>query len=271
MGPPPSGATSPVVVVTVVKAVSTTALKANVSSQKVGKTVTFKATVTLDTKQQATGAMQFALDGKKVATVTVSKGAGAYVLPSSTKVGSHRVVATFVPTAPGSVTGSKSSTVAVKITKLVSQHPVLGRCSRRPSTGNSSAAIPHPKSILCTCASEGDPVMARPITLFTGQWADLPFEKVAQLAAGWGYDGLEIACWGDHLDVWRAAEEPGYIAGRLEILDRHNLKVFAISNHLKGQAVCDDPIDARHQAILPPQVWGERDCRGRPAARPPRR
>ena len=45
--------------------------------------------------------------------------------------------------------------------------------------------------------------MTRPITLFTGQWADLPFEEVAALASGWGYDGLEIACWGDHLDPWR--------------------------------------------------------------------
>ena len=43
--------------------------------------------------------------------------------------------------------------------------------------------------------------MARPITLFTGQWADLPFEEVGRLASGWGYDGLEIACWGDHLDA----------------------------------------------------------------------
>ena len=48
--------------------------------------------------------------------------------------------------------------------------------------------------------------MPRPITLFTGQWADLPFEEVARLASGWGYDGLEIACWGDHLDPWQAAE-----------------------------------------------------------------
>ena len=45
--------------------------------------------------------------------------------------------------------------------------------------------------------------MARPITLFTGQWADLPLEEVAKLASGWGYDGLELACWGDHLDPWR--------------------------------------------------------------------
>lgn len=104
--------------------------------------------------------------------------------------------------------------------------------------------------------------MARPITLFTGQWADLPFEQVAELAAGWGYDGLEIACWGDHLDVFRAAEDPGYLDTRREILDRHGLKVWAVSNHLLGQAVCDDPIDARHQAILPAQVWGDGDPEG---------
>jgi sugar phosphate isomerase/epimerase len=48
--------------------------------------------------------------------------------------------------------------------------------------------------------------MPRPVTLFTGQWADLPFEEVCRLASGWGYDGLEIACWGDHLDVERAAK-----------------------------------------------------------------
>ena len=104
--------------------------------------------------------------------------------------------------------------------------------------------------------------MARPITLFTGQWADLPFEKVAELAAGWGYDGLEIACWGDHLDVWRAAEEPDYLASRKEILDRYGLQVFAISNHLKGQAVCDDPIDARHRGMLPDRIWGDGEAEG---------
>jgi sugar phosphate isomerase/epimerase len=35
--------------------------------------------------------------------------------------------------------------------------------------------------------------MPRPITLFTGQWADLPFDQMCQLASEWGYDGLEIA------------------------------------------------------------------------------
>jgi sugar phosphate isomerase/epimerase len=104
--------------------------------------------------------------------------------------------------------------------------------------------------------------MTRPITLFTGQWADLPFEEVARLAGEWGYDGLEIASWGDHLDVNKAADDPDYVANRLEILERNGLKVWTISNHLVGQAVCDDPIDQRHQDIVPPHVWGDGDAEG---------
>lgn len=104
--------------------------------------------------------------------------------------------------------------------------------------------------------------MARPITLFTGQWADLPFTEVARLAGEWGYDGLEIACWGDHLDPDRAAVDDDYVADRLAILERNGLQVFAISNHLKGQAVCDDPIDERHRGILPDSVWGDGDPEG---------
>ena len=56
--------------------------------------------------------------------------------------------------------------------------------------------------------------MPRPVTLFTGQWADLPFEEMCRLAAEWGYDGLEIACWGDHLDVERAANDDSYVEER---------------------------------------------------------
>src|SRR5919107_2333551 len=104
--------------------------------------------------------------------------------------------------------------------------------------------------------------MPRPVTLFTGQWADLPFEEVARLAGEWGFDGLEIACWGDHLDPRRAAEDDSYLQGRLEILAKNNLQVFAIANHLTGQAVCDDPIDERHQGILTPEVWGDGEAEG---------
>jgi sugar phosphate isomerase/epimerase len=104
--------------------------------------------------------------------------------------------------------------------------------------------------------------MPRPITLFTGQWADMPFEELCRLASGWGYDGLEIACWGDHLDVRRAAVDDDYVAERKSILESHGLGLWTISNHLVGQAVCDDPIDQRHKAILPEHVWGDGDPEG---------
>ena len=101
--------------------------------------------------------------------------------------------------------------------------------------------------------------MSRPITLFTGQWADLPFEEVCRLASEWGYDGLEIACWGDHFDVDRAVNDPHYVAEKRNLLAKHGLQVWAISTHLVGQAVCDDPIDVRHQGILPSRIWGSGD------------
>jgi sugar phosphate isomerase/epimerase len=104
--------------------------------------------------------------------------------------------------------------------------------------------------------------MPRPITLFTGQWADLPFEEVARLASQWGYDGLEIACWGDHLDPNRGATDDGYLDEKRAVLEKYGLQVFAISNHLKGQAVCDDPIDGRHRDILPDEIWGDGDPEG---------
>lgn len=103
--------------------------------------------------------------------------------------------------------------------------------------------------------------MARPVTLFTGQWADLPFEEVARLAGEWGYDGLEIACWGDHIDVSRW-DDAAYVKSRHDILEKNGLKVWTISNHLAGQAVCDDPIDERHRGILNDRVWGDGEPEG---------
>ncbi|MEP7288352.1 MAG: sugar phosphate isomerase/epimerase family protein [Chloroflexota bacterium] len=98
--------------------------------------------------------------------------------------------------------------------------------------------------------------MTRPITLFTGQWADLTLDTVAEKAAAIGYNGLELACWGDHFDVSKALSDDSYIRTRHDILEKHKLSYFAISTHLVGQAVCD-PIDERHKGILPAHVWGD--------------
>ena len=61
-------------------------------------------------------------------------------------------------------------------------------------------------------------MMARPTTLFTGQWADLTLEVIAEKASRWGYDGIELPCWGDHFNVQKALAEPGYCKGRHELL-----------------------------------------------------
>ena len=103
--------------------------------------------------------------------------------------------------------------------------------------------------------------MARAVTLFTGQWADLPLSTLAPLARSMGYDGLELACWGDHFDVQLALTDPSYIPQKRALLETHGLTCVAISNHLVGQAVCD-LIDERHKAILPVHVWGDGNAAG---------
>lgn len=99
----------------------------------------------------------------------------------------------------------------------------------------------------------------RPVTLFTGQWADLSLETVCKKAKSFGYDGIELACWGDHIEVEKA--DDAYCAAKLELLKKHDLQLYAISTHLVGQAVADN-IDERHQSILPPHVWGDGDPEG---------
>jgi sugar phosphate isomerase/epimerase len=103
--------------------------------------------------------------------------------------------------------------------------------------------------------------MPRPITLFTGQWADLPLSTLAPLAKQMGYDGLELACWGDHFDVDQAAHSDKYISDKWQLLSDNGLTCFALSSHLVGQAVCD-VIDERHKLILPADVWGNGEAEG---------
>ena len=103
--------------------------------------------------------------------------------------------------------------------------------------------------------------MTRPVTLCTGQWADLPLETLAPMAKSFGFDGLELACFGDHFEVDKALADPGYCERQRELLSQNDLQVFSISNHLVGQAVLD-PVDQRHKSILPEYVWGDGDPAG---------
>lgn len=102
----------------------------------------------------------------------------------------------------------------------------------------------------------------RDIVLFTGQWADMGLAELAVKARRWGYDGLELACSGDHFNVRRATREPGYARAQRRLLDDHGLSCRALGAHLVGQAVCDAIIDDRHRAILPPHVWGDGEAEG---------
>jgi sugar phosphate isomerase/epimerase len=101
--------------------------------------------------------------------------------------------------------------------------------------------------------------MPRTVTLFTGQWADMPTATILQKAKSFGYDGVELACWGDHFEVAKA--DQAYCDAKRALLKEHGLQCHAISTHLVGQAVCDI-IDGRHQTILPDYVWGDGDPEG---------
>jgi sugar phosphate isomerase/epimerase len=102
--------------------------------------------------------------------------------------------------------------------------------------------------------------MARPVILYSGSWTDLSLEDLTHKASAWGYQGLELACWGDHFEVQRALSEESYCEKKLELLARQDLTAMVLAAHRVGQAV-GDPIDARHQALLPDYVWGN----GKPA------
>ncbi|MDF7807112.1 sugar phosphate isomerase/epimerase [Pontiellaceae bacterium B12219] len=99
--------------------------------------------------------------------------------------------------------------------------------------------------------------MSRPVTLFTGQWADIPLKELAPLAKKMGFDGLELACWGDHMDVDQAAESEQYCKEKHELLADHGLEIHAISHHLGGQLVCDLNNDGRSDMFAPPELAGD--------------
>jgi len=105
--------------------------------------------------------------------------------------------------------------------------------------------------------------MARAVTLFTGQWADLSLEVLAEKAEAFGYEGLELACWGDHMEVDKAAVDKDYCNKQLGILEKHNLKLFAISNHLAGQLVCDLNNDSRSDGFAPANCAGDAEKKRR--------
>lgn len=103
--------------------------------------------------------------------------------------------------------------------------------------------------------------MTRPVTLFTGQWADLPLSELVVSAREMGYDGLELACWGDHLDVSKAAHDKEYCREKRALLKKNKLELFSISNHLAGQLICDPNNDSRTDAFAPKEAAGNPEAK----------
>jgi sugar phosphate isomerase/epimerase len=98
--------------------------------------------------------------------------------------------------------------------------------------------------------------MSRPVTLFSGQWADLPFEDFCKKVKSFGYDGIEIATWGDHLNLKKAATDQEYCNERKALLNKYGLKTWAISAHLQGQCVGDN-WDSRLDGFAPSALAGK--------------
>ncbi len=100
--------------------------------------------------------------------------------------------------------------------------------------------------------------MSRPVLLFSGQWADLPLEDLVTKVAEWGYQGVELCCWGDHFEIPRGVREDDYCQHRLDLFAKHDVQPLVLSQHRVGQAICD-PIEPRHRRILPDHIWGDGD------------
>ena len=101
--------------------------------------------------------------------------------------------------------------------------------------------------------------MARKVTLYTAQWGDMPLETICSKAKEFGYDGLELACNDNHLDLSKLSQE--YCDSIKSTLAKYGLELYAISNHCVGQCVCDR-IDNRHKSILPAYIWGDGEPEG---------
>ena len=99
--------------------------------------------------------------------------------------------------------------------------------------------------------------MARPVTIFTGQWADLGLEEMCRTAKDMGYEGLEIASWGQ-IDLQKAAEDPEYIRDLKGTLEKYGLGCWAIGAHLPGQCV-GDVWDPRLDGFAPAELAGKPD------------
>lgn len=100
--------------------------------------------------------------------------------------------------------------------------------------------------------------MGRLVTLVTCQWTDWDFDTMCKKAKEMGYDGLEIACWGKHLDPKRAAKDMAYVQSIKDTLAKYDLKCEAIATHIIGQCV-GDYNDSRLNNFAPKELANQPD------------
>lgn len=99
--------------------------------------------------------------------------------------------------------------------------------------------------------------MARPVTIFTGQWGDLSLEEMCKTASEMGYEGLEMATWA-HIDCHKAAADASYVQSVKDTLEKYHLKCTALGAHLPGQCV-GDLWDVRLDGFAPSSLAGQPD------------
>ncbi|OON94974.1 MAG: AP endonuclease [Candidatus Epulonipiscioides saccharophilum] len=93
----------------------------------------------------------------------------------------------------------------------------------------------------------------RLVTLCTCQWADLELNELCKLAKEMGYDGVELACWGNNVDIDKAINDEKYVEYILKTLKKHKLECKALATHIIGQCVGDAP-DPRLNNFAPSEL-----------------
>lgn len=101
--------------------------------------------------------------------------------------------------------------------------------------------------------------MGRLVTLTTCQWADIEFDKMCELAKKMGYDGLEIACWGNHINIDKAYTDDSYVKWLKDNLEKNGLVCKAIATHIIGQCVGDAP-DVRLNNFAPAELANDSEA-----------
>ena len=80
--------------------------------------------------------------------------------------------------------------------------------------------------------------MPRQVILFTGSWADLSLDELVTQVAEWGYQGVDLCCWGDHFEVQMAQrDKAGKIIGALAVVFPYKEGMDKEQLHAKGEEI----------------------------------